>query len=95
MATFSVVGLTTYAQDNGQEQQRTEVQAEQSQDNFSEISVDKLPQPVSDAIKRDYPTATVSKAYKNNDEQYKVDVTLDNGTSGSLFFAEDGSAIDM
>ncbi|MEG3659538.1 PepSY-like domain-containing protein [Arenibacter palladensis] len=93
MTVFSIVGFTTYAQNNEQPQQ--EVAVEQTQDDFKKIDQSDLPAAISDAIKRDYPNSTISDAYVNKSEQYKVEVTLENGTSGSLYFDKDGNSIDM
>lgn len=93
MTVFSIVGFTTYAQNNEQTQQ--EVAVEQTQDDFKKIDQSDLPAAISDAIKRDYPNSTIGDAYVNKSEQYKVEVTLENGTSGALYFDKDGNSIDM
>ena len=97
MTVFSIVGLTTYAQDNGQDQNQNQAETTvaQAQDDFTKIADNELPQTVSDAINNDYPSATLGNAYKNKSDQYKVEVTLEDGTSGSLYFDKDGKSIEM
>ena len=44
---------------------------------FKEISVEELPDAVKTAIVKQYPEATVNKAYMNSGEQYKIDLDID------------------
>jgi competence protein ComGC len=94
MTVFSIVGFTTYAQ-NTDQQQQSDVTVQETQDDFKEIDQNELPSAVSDAIKTGYPTATIGKAYRNKSDQYKVDVTLEDGTSSPLYFDKDGNSIEM
>ncbi|QTE22383.1 hypothetical protein [Polaribacter cellanae] len=41
---------------------------------FKEVALDKLPKAVSDAIAKDYSSSTISKAYVNDSEQYKIEL---------------------
>ena len=62
------------------------------QDEYTEIKLEELPAPIIDALKKAYPTAVVSKAYKNTASQYKLDVTVGE-KAGSLFANADGTWI--
>lgn len=65
------------------------------QDGFYGISVSDLPAAVTEALAKQYPTATVQKAYANKAKQYKLEVTLEDGTSGTLYADENGNWIDL
>lgn len=62
---------------------------------FKEISVSDLPAAVTEALERDYAGATVDKAYVNESEQYKLEVTLEDGTTGTLYADAEGNWIEM
>jgi hypothetical protein len=65
-----------------------------SQD-FEEINVADLPEAVTSAVETNYPTAEISKAYKNEEEKYKLDLTLEDGTTGTVYADAEGNWIDM
>ena len=46
-------------------------------DGFKEITVKELPEAVSNAILKDFKTATIAKVYVNGSEQYKIELTVD------------------
>jgi hypothetical protein len=86
-------GSTTFAQDSESTASvATEVVA---QDNFTEIATSELPEAVTAAVGKNYPTATINKAYLNESKQYKLEVSLQDGTSGTLFADENGNWIEM
>lgn len=62
---------------------------------FKEIATTDLPAAVSDAVANNYPTATINKAYVNEENQYKLEVSLEDGTSGILYADEDGNWLEM
>jgi len=62
------------------------------QEEYTEIKVEELPSAVTAALKKAYPDAVLSKAYKNADSQYKLDVTVGDKV-GSLFANADGTWI--
>ncbi len=64
-------------------------------DEFSEIAVSEVPQVVKDAIAKNYPTATLEKAYTNEEKQYKLLLSLEDGTEGTLYADEDGNWLDI
>ncbi len=62
---------------------------------FSEISISEIPQAVADAISKNFPTATLDKAYVNEEKQYKLVLSLEDGTQGTVYADEDGNWLDM
>ncbi|OXG07742.1 hypothetical protein BC749_101138 [Flavobacterium araucananum] len=62
------------------------------QDEYTEIKLEEIPAPVTDALKKAYPDAVLSKAYKNAKSEYKLDVTVGDKV-GSVFANADGSWI--
>lgn len=64
-------------------------------DEFTEIATSELPVAVTEAVTKNYPTVTINKAYVNEDKQYKLEVSLEDGTSGTLYADENGNWLDM
>jgi len=62
------------------------------QDEYTEIKLEEIPAPVTEALKKAYPDAVLSKAYKNAKSEYKLDVTVGEKV-GSLFANADGTWI--
>ena len=60
------------------------------QDEYTEIKVEEVPSAVTDALKKAYPDAILSKAYKNTASQYKLEVTVGDKV-GALYANADGS----
>jgi len=60
------------------------------QDEYTEIKVEEVPSAVTDALKKAYPDAVLSKAYKNAASQYKLEVTVGDKV-GALYANADGS----
>ncbi|MFS4415511.1 hypothetical protein [Maribacter sp. 2307ULW6-5] len=65
------------------------------QDDFTQIATSDLPDAVTEAVATSYPTATIDKAYVNADKQFKLEVVLGDGTTGTLYADEEGNWIDM
>ena len=85
-------GLTTYsiqAQVVTQEEEVVNV----VQEEYKEIKVDSLPQAVKDALAKDFATATLNKAYINNKEEYKLEITSDEVAS-TVYADKDGNWIE-
>ncbi len=90
---LSLGSLSTFAQDtDAVEAVATEAVA---QDDFSEIATSELPEAVTAAVAKNYPTATIDKAYVNEAKQFKLEVSLEDGTSGTLYADENGNWIEM
>jgi hypothetical protein len=93
---LSLGSLTAFAQDTEVEAQEeaTEVAAP-AQDDFSEIAVEELPEAVTAAVEKNYPTASINKAYVNESKQFKLEVSLEDGTAGTLYADENGNWIEQ
>lgn len=65
------------------------------QDDFAEVELTDLPEAVTAAVAKNYPTATISKAYINESAQYKLEVALEDGTSGTLYADAEGNWIEL
>ena len=74
-------GVSVFAADNIQTNNVDEIVVVVTNDDFKEISVKELPVAVSNAIVKDFGTATAIKAYVNGSEQYKFELTLDGAES--------------
>jgi len=61
-------------------------------DEYTEIKLEEVPTAVTDALKKAYPDGVLSKAYKNEKSEYKLDVTVGDKV-GNLFANADGSWI--
>ncbi len=64
-------------------------------EDFEEISVAEVPQAVTDAVSKNFPTANLDKAYTNEKKQYKLVLSLEDGTQGTVYADEEGNWIDM
>ncbi|WP_264553186.1 hypothetical protein [Flavobacterium sp. N2038] len=62
------------------------------QDEYTEIKLEEVPSAVTVALKKAYPDAVLSKAFKNTASQYKLDVTVGDKV-GSLYANADGTWI--
>ncbi|WP_405412364.1 hypothetical protein [Maribacter sp. Asnod1-A12] len=80
--------------DNGiQHNQVNEITVEA--DDFEEISVSEVPQAVTNAISKNFPTANLDKAYTNEEKQFKLVLSLEDGTQGTVYADQEGNWIDM
>jgi hypothetical protein len=61
-------------------------------DEYTEIKLEEVPAPITEALKKAYPDAVVTKAYKNEKSEYKLDVTVGEKV-GNLFANADGTWI--
>lgn len=62
------------------------------QDEYTEIKLEEVPTAVTDALKKAFPDAVLSKAFKNAKSEYKLSVTVGEKV-GSLYANADGSWI--
>ena len=94
VAALSLGSLTAFAQEEEVTQEvATEVAV--AQDDFTAIETSELPEAVSNAVATNYPSATINKASVNKEEQYKLEVTLEDGAEGVLYADKDGNWIEM
>jgi len=83
-------GLTSFASTSPIS--NTIVKTVSIQEEYTEIKVVELPTAVTDALKKAYPDAVLTKAYKNAKSEYKLEVTVGDKV-GSLYANADGSWI--
>lgn len=88
-------GLTTYAQDTTASAEEIATAVATTQEEFSEMAVAELPEAVTAAVAKNYPTATIDKAYVNEAQQFKLEVSLEDGTSGTLYADAEGNWIEL
>ncbi|MDQ1167750.1 hypothetical protein [Flavobacterium sp. SORGH_AS_0622] len=62
------------------------------EDEYTEIKLEELPAAITEALKKAYPEAVITKAYKNEKAEYKLDVTVGDKV-GNLFANADGTWI--
>ncbi|QWX83275.1 hypothetical protein H0I23_12545 [Cellulophaga sp. HaHaR_3_176] len=91
---FTLVGLTAFAQESEIAMISTEV-IEDTQDNFSEIMAEALPQAVVEAVAKDFGTATINKAYVNEEMQYKLELSSEDGSASTVYADEEGNWIEL
>ena len=87
--------LTAFAQDVETAVEEVATEAVAAQDDFSEVAVVELPEAVTAAVAKNYPTATIDKAYTNETQQFKLEVSLEDGTSGTLYADAEGNWIEL
>jgi len=59
-------------------------------DEFTEIALENLPETITATMAKDFPEATLSKAYINSNEQYKLEFTMDD-TENIVYADKDGN----
>jgi Protein of unknown function (DUF2874). len=91
---LSFIGITAFANVETPELDVENATVIVAQD-FEEIEVSSLPEAVSKAVEKNYPTAKIDKAYKNEKDQFKLDLSLEDGTTGTVYADADGNWIDM
>ena len=92
-AVLSLGSLTAFAQDAEAADQETATEAV-AQEEYTAIETSEVPEAITDALAKSYPTATLNKAAVNSEMKYKLEVSLEDGTSGTLFADKDGNWIE-
>ena len=62
------------------------------QEEYTEIKLEEVPAAVNDALKKAYPDGSLSKAYKNQKGEYKLEVAVGDKV-GALYANADGTWI--
>ena len=83
-------GLTSFA--SNAPVSNTIIKTISIQDEYTEVKLEEVPAAITDALKKAYPDAVLSKAYKNTKSEYKLDVTVGDKV-GNLFANADGTWI--
>ncbi|WP_461533369.1 hypothetical protein [Sinomicrobium sp.] len=63
-----------------------------SQEEFTEIAVDQVPEAITTALEKDFKGAVINKAYVNEAKEYKLEITMGEQT-GVLYAKENGEWI--
>jgi len=66
-----------------------------AQDGFNEIATEEVPEAITTALEEAHPGATIDKASMNDQDQYKLEVTKEDGESAELYADADGNWIEM
>jgi hypothetical protein len=83
-------GLISYA--SASPTSSTTVKTISLQEEYTEIKLEDVPTAVTDALKKAYPNAVLSKAYKNAKSEYKLEITAGD-KAGVLYANADGTWI--
>ncbi len=95
VAALSLGTMTAFAQDdNTAVNEEATAQTAQAQDGFSEIAASDLPEAVTEAVKNDYPGLEITKAFKNEENQYKLVVAKEDGATAELYADAEGNWIE-
>lgn len=62
---------------------------------FKEIDVADVPAPITEALEADYVGAIINKAYVNGDDNYKLEVAMEDGTTMELYADAEGNWLQM
>lgn len=85
----------TQAADEAAQSAEGAVEGAAAQGEFSEVAAEEVPESVTAAVSKNYPTASIDKAYVNDANQYKLEVSLEDGTAGTLYADENGNWIEL
>ncbi|MBD0777018.1 hypothetical protein HPE56_04355 [Maribacter sp. ANRC-HE7] len=62
---------------------------------YTEIAASEVPEAITTALEEAYPDVTLVKAYKNGEEQYKLEVSSEDGSTTELYADAEGNWIEM
>jgi len=65
-----------------------------SQD-YKEVAASDVPTPIIDALEADYQGAVLNKAYVDEQNKYKLEVSMEDGTSLELYADANGNWLEM
>ncbi len=92
LAVAILTGVSTYATVNNTVSPITPVHTV-VENGFQEMSLDKVPTTITNSLKNSFPSATLSKAFVNEKEQYKLEISVENETK-TLYADKDGNWLD-
>ena len=94
-AVLSLGTMTAFAQE--QETTVEEVATEQveaTQDDYTEIAAEEVPAAITEALEAAHPGATISKAFMNEEAEYKLEVAKEDGETAELYADAEGNWIE-
>lgn len=62
---------------------------------YNEIALADVPAAIMTALESDYPGATLNRAYVNEEGQYKLEVSAEDGSSMDLYADAEGNWLEM
>jgi len=62
---------------------------------YTEVAVSDVPAPILNALESDYKGAMLNKAYVDEENMYKLEISLEDGTTTELYADAEGNWIDM
>lgn len=86
LAVFSFATIGTFSIEKNQSEKCQQITLREE---FKELSVDKLPTAVKEAVKKGFEKALIIKAYINEDNEYKLELQLEK-VSQTVFIDENG-----
>ena len=92
LAVAILAGVSTYATSSNTASPIKSVYTVINND-FQEVSLNKLPPAIVESLKKSFPTATLSKAFVNQNEQYKLEISVENENK-TLYADKEGSWLD-
>lgn len=87
--------MTAFAQEAETTTEEAATEMAAAQNDFAEIGITELPTVVAEAVAKNYPTSTINKAYVNEAKQYKLEVSLGDGTTGTLYLDAEGTWLEL
>ena len=94
-AVLSLGTMTAFAQEEETtvEEVATE-QVEATQDDYTEIAAEEVPAAITEALEAAHPGATISKAFMNEEAEYKLEVAKEDGETAELYADAEGNWIE-
>ncbi|CAM3919426.1 MULTISPECIES: hypothetical protein [Flavobacterium] len=77
LAIFGFASISTFSVEKNTS---VKTQITVAQEEYKELPVDKLPTAVKEAVKKDFEGAVITKAYINEDKEYKLELQLETVT---------------
>jgi len=70
-------------------------EAVEAQDGFNEVALEEVPEAITAALEAAHPGASISKAFMNENAQYKLEVAKADGETAELYADAEGNWIEM
>ena len=96
-AVFALASMTAFAQetetmeDAPKQEQAT---MDKSKEGYTEVAMEEVPEPITSAVEANYPNATLNKVHVNEEMQYKLEATMEDGTEATMMMDAEGNAIE-
>ena len=94
-AVLSLGTMTAFAQEEETVVEEVATEVVESQDGFNEVALEEVPAAITEALEAAHPGATISKAYLNEEAQYKLEVAKEDSETAELYADAEGNWIEM